>query len=355
MHPKDQMTPNERLTAYFEGKDIDRIPAMPFTSTLAHRFMGITHREMRSTAHNQAWAQIESYKQLGIDGMTVEYGLHGIGTACGSEQDDPRDYVPSISKYVITDINDIGKLDLNMVRRENDPWLQLNYEACEICMDEVGDEVGTSVSVPGPFTAAASIINAPQLLRETRKNPEKVHELLRFCTDAAKIVMKEFISTGAECFICDPVASCNLISAQTYRDFVLSYTKELMEYAHSLNSGAGYHICGNTNKIVEDMVETGCDMLSLDSQVKLSDAKKTAGTKVPLIGNVDPNLVMLLGTVEDVHANVRQNIIDGCDSPNGFIISTGCDIPIKTNMENITAFMDAVRLYGKYPIRVEEM
>ena len=29
---KDQMTSNERMQAYFEGKEVDRLPAMPIQS-----------------------------------------------------------------------------------------------------------------------------------------------------------------------------------------------------------------------------------------------------------------------------------------------------------------------------------
>ena len=34
------------------------------------------------------------------------------------------------------------------------------------------------------------------------------------------------------------------------------------------------------------------------------------------------------------------------DTPNGYIVSTGCDIPVDTALENVLAFMDAVREYG---------
>ncbi|HBA05426.1 MAG TPA: methylcobamide--CoM methyltransferase, partial [Clostridium sp.] len=39
----------------------------------------------------------------------------------------------------------------------------------------------------------------------------------------------------------------------------------------------------------------------------------------------------------------------------GYILSTGCQIPMHTPMKNIEAFMDAGKLYGKYPIDLEEL
>jgi uroporphyrinogen decarboxylase len=50
-----------------------------------------------------------------------------------------------------------------------------------------------------------------------------------------------------------------------------------------------------------------------------------------------------------VHDGLR-NIEDCVDSPCGYIVSTGCDLPVNTPVENVVAFMDAVREYG--PVRI---
>jgi uroporphyrinogen decarboxylase len=47
-----------------------------------------------------------------------------------------------------------------------------------------------------------------------------------------------------------------------------------------------------------------------------------------------------------------RDIADCADSPNGYIVSTGCDIPVDAPKENVLAFMDAVREYG--PTRLGE-
>lgn len=354
MHKNDQMTPKERLAAFFSGGEMDRLPAMPFIVSVAGKVAGMTHREKRSCAKNQAGAQIACYEKYGIDGMTVEYGLHGIGHACGSVWNDPEDGVPAIVDHYLKDLNDLDKkLDLEMVRRQNDPWFQLNYDACQICVDAYGNEVGVNISTPGPFTAASSLYPVEKLLKASRREPEKVHQLLRFCTDAIKIVIEEFVKVQGGTFLCDPIASGNIINEKAYREFVLPYTKELVEFAHGLGNGVGYHICGDTTSITKAMLETGCDMLSVDTKVNLAYAKQVAGNKVPIIGNVDPIETMMLGTVEDVYENMKQNLRDCWDSPKGYIVSTGCDIPINGPLENIDAFMDGVRTLAKCPLNPE--
>lgn len=37
---KDQMTSNERMQAYFEGKEVDRLPAMPMIDSVGPRLIG---------------------------------------------------------------------------------------------------------------------------------------------------------------------------------------------------------------------------------------------------------------------------------------------------------------------------
>lgn len=350
MHKDDQMTSNERLSAFFDGKEVDHLPAMPFLDSIGCKVAGMSHREKRSTAKKTALAQIACYERFGNDGMSIEYGLHGIGAACGSVMSSPENGVPAVVEHCLDDLDRLGELDLECVSKKKDPWAKLHYEAMEICQEKYGHEVGVSVGVPGPYTAAASLYSIDRLLRSTRKEPEKVHQLLRFATDAVKIVIREFTDTGADIFLCDPIASASIINPKTYREFVLPYTKELADCIHESESAFGYHICGDTTKITADMAEAGCDFLSVDNKVDLLTAKAVAGDRKPLIGNVDPIDVIMFGTEADVHAAVKEGLKKAWDSPCGYIVSTGCDIPINAPIENIDHFMTAVRTYAKYPL-----
>ena len=89
------------------------------------------------------------------------------------------------------------------------------------------------------------------------KHPDKVHQLMSIVTESLKIAAKPFVENGGGIFLCDPIASGNVISPANYREFVKPYTTDLWNYIHSIG---GYHICGDTNAITVDMVETGCDI-----------------------------------------------------------------------------------------------
>ena len=98
MHKDDQMTPKERLAGFFSNKPIDRIPILPFVTSVSGKVAGMTHKEKRSCAKNQAKAQIACYERFGNDSISIEYGLHGIGIALGSKTNDPEDGVPLLKK-----------------------------------------------------------------------------------------------------------------------------------------------------------------------------------------------------------------------------------------------------------------
>ncbi|ACV22849.1 methylcobalamin:coenzyme M methyltransferase [Slackia heliotrinireducens] len=347
---KDEMTSNERMAAYFDGEEVDRLPAMPMVDSFGPRLAGYEMRYKRLSAEHQVEVQKACYDLLGLDGLSIEYGLHGIGQACGTVLNDPADRTPSIDKHVLESIEQVDRLDLDCVLRKNDPWIDMCMTACEMLVDQMGDVVGTSASLTGPLTAAASLLPMRDLLVATRKKPELARKLIRFSTDALKLVSDQFASLGVDIFICDPVASGDIINEKTYREWVLPYTQELAPVIHKHNVAMGYHICGNTNKITGAMLESGCDMLSVDAKVPLTFAKEMGGDKVPIIGNVDPMDVMMLGTPDEVRENVLRNIEDCVDSPCGYIVSTGCDLPVNTPLENVVAFMDAVREYGSVRI-----
>lgn len=350
MHKDDKMTPNERLTAFMTGKPMDRILSMPIVCSMSGLALGVSHKEKRSSALNEAKAQIACYERFGNDMLFIEYGLHGIGAALGSEMNDPEDAAPAILKHVLEDLNDVDNLDMSKVKLENDKAFQLHLEAAKILIEKVGNEVPVGVLISGPFTAAASIYKTENLLRATRKDPENLHKLVEFCTQAVKMVCREFIKAGCIILLCDPIASGTILHKKQYLDFVLPYTIDLMNDIHSVQGTVCYHICGDTTEIVEDMAKSGCDMISVDNIVDIEYTKKVIGDKLPILGNVAPVEAMYLGNPDDVDKAVRLCIEKAYDSPCGYILATGCDLSGKIPLENIDQLMKSVRKYGKYPV-----
>ena len=101
------------------------------------------------------------------------------------------------------------------------------------------------------------------------------------------------------------------------------------------------------------MVDTGAGLLSLDNTIDLAEAKREVGERITLVGNIRPADSMLLGTPETVEDNVKECLSKGYDSPRGYILALGCELPIKTPPENVHALSQAVRKYGRFPYQPE--
>jgi len=82
--------------------------------------------------------------------------------------------------------------------------------------------------------------------------------------------------------------------------------------------------------------------LSID-QIALREAREKVGDRVCLMGNVRPTEALLDGTPESVRAEAEQCLRDAGGNPRGFILASGCEVPLATPPENVQALMDVAR------------
>jgi uroporphyrinogen decarboxylase len=61
---------------------------------------------------------------------------------------------------------------------------------------------------------------------------------------------------------------------------------------------------------------------------------------------------MLQGTPSDVRLAVRRAVLQAHDNPHGYVVASGCSLPVETPFANIDAMLDAVREIG-WPVRTE--
>ncbi len=149
---------------------------------------------------------------------------------------------------------------------------------------------------------------------------------------------------------CDPLASGTILRKSQYQEFVLPYAKKVNQAIHDAGGMVCYHICGDTTKTIDDMADAGSDMISVDNVVDLEHVKNTAGQKMPILGNVAPVDYFIQGTKEEMDAAVKRCLQKAWDSPNGYILASGCDLSGQVKLENIEAFMNAARKYGQWPL-----
>jgi uroporphyrinogen decarboxylase len=150
------------------------------------------------------------------------------------------------------------------------------------------------------------------------------------------------------------MCSTTVISPRQFKEFGFPYLKRLVDFLHQNGKPVTLHICGKTGPIWQAMADTGADCISIDNAADLAEAKTAVGHRVRLMGNIPPSEIVLEGTPAQVRAAVRQCVRKAWDNPKGFIVASGCSLPVETPFENIDAMLDAVREIG-WPVYAETL
>jgi uroporphyrinogen decarboxylase len=190
----------------------------------------------------------------------------------------------------------------------------------------------------GPFTLAGELMGVSELCMNVILNPGLAHNFIEFSTYVIKDYVKALLDAGAETVaILEP--SAVMLSPDQFEEFSGRYFSYLAE---ELKAPLILHICGNSTHLLKKMSNTGAAGLSLDSPVNLREASKIVPGNVALIGNLDPVRIFLQSTPEQV-AKATMDLLGQMEGIKNFILSSGCDLPIGTPLQNIEVFVKAGR------------
>lgn len=348
------MTPKERMDAFSRGLEIDRLICIPDMGATMTPFIGITTKDYYHSARLMADLEIALFRKLRHDSVGISTSLRGVAEAMGAKVCYPDYAISYLLEPAIKSIDEVESLKI--VNPLEDGKLPILLEALKLTKDALINDVDVSASMSGPFSVAASVVGTENLLKWMIRYPKKVHTLMEIVAESNNRYIEEVAKLGISISFADPVSSTSLISPKQFREFSLpALQKNINKIKEKTGSSPGIHICGKSRDIWEDVVNTGISNFSIDNIEDIEEAKKVMGDRVVITGNVPPVDVMHAGTKKDIFKSVKQCIKKGYDSKKGYILSTGCQIPMHTPMENIQAFMDAGKLYGKYPIDLEKL
>ena len=348
----DTMTPAQRAAALAKGQPVDRLPVNPNIANGVARIYGCKISQFNADPKVLAAAQIASYRRFGYDSIRIFTDLFPWGEAMGAQVKFPDDDTADLLEPAIDDISQIATLE--PADPYHDGRLPVQLEAMKYLVDEVGDEIGCSVGIVGAFTNAFFLLGVEKTLRAIHKNPEAVHQLCRVSLETSKAFAEAAIKIGMNPAISEPMSSCTVVSPQVFREFSLPYLQELVDFIKSQGKGAMIHVCGQTNRIWTDLAAMGIAGMSIDNVASISECKQAIGSQTKILGNVDPGGIMYAATPLDVRLKTLECIRDGYDSPRGYVVMSGCSLPVETPPENIQMMIDTTREVG-YPVRIEQV
>ncbi len=145
-----------------------------------------------------------------------------------------------------------------------------------------------------------------------------------------------------------------MFSPKFLRETFLPCLKRMMRPLKEAGIRVIYHSDGDLTEILDDLVEAGIDGLNPiepAAGMDIGRLKRRYGGRLILVGNVDCSQVLPLGSVEDVRRAVRA-CVRAASPGGGHFIGSSSEVTPSTPVENVLAFYEACREYGRYPIRV---
>jgi len=336
-------TGKDRIVAAVKGQYADRVPATVMFGAYVAKLAGFAMPEFFTDAEKHAKAHVRAYEIFHPDTMTITGDVYVNAEAFGAKVEFPEDAPPHLETSVLEDKANLGKLiipDPEKVSR-----LCWYLEACERVKSEIKD-IPVSGASQGPWTVAADLRGLERLIFDTADDPDFVHQLMRFTTEWVKISIAAIREIGIGVGMGEASASCSVISPKIYRAFIKPYHEEISNYFKERKLYVSLHICGYIDPIMEDVLETGIGMISIDSPSSLGKLVELAQGKAVIMGNV-PTLLFAEGTKQQMEAAVKE-CVDTAAKGSKYILCSGCDIPINSRKETIDCFMEAANKYGRY-------
>ncbi len=337
------MNSREKIQKFFKREPVDTMPVFSGMGTVviqAVNEMGTQFAKVHTDAKLLAESAIKSSEMCGLDAVVIPYDMATVAEAMGrglTLYEDSEDILyPTVpNKWETLEEVDIPD---DFMKRERLPLVD---DAFKILIDDGRFAVGAWQL--GPFTLAGQIIELGLLLKGAKKNKEAVEAFLTKMTDVVIENIKHYESLGVDFLnIREMGSGTDLLSPRMWKQLIQPHINRIFS---ELKAPSVLHICGGTDMIVPLMNECGADALSFDQKNTLATTRETVGNDVLVLGNFDPyGTLVQMEDPSEVEAVIKQCIDDGVDA-----VWPGCDLWPDVKMDNVKAWVDTSRTYGKKP------
>ncbi len=279
---------------------------------------------------------VDAVKSLGVDAgimfADIMLPLEAMGVRFSIEENSG----PVVSNPIRTveDVNSLRNLD----PKTDVPYV---YDGIEKTIEKLDGSVPLIGFSGAPFTLAAYIIEGgPSRDLEMTKTlmfskPDLWNILMRKLTDMVKSYLAEQVRHGvAAVQLFDSWVGC--LSPSDYKNYVSGYTKAIIG---SLNGVPRIHFCANSSSLIEQFVDVGPDVLSVDWRIQISNAWQRTRDSIGIQGNLDPSLASADG---DPMRREVAGILAQSNGHMGHIFSLGHGVLRETPPENLREIVRTV-------------
>jgi MtaA/CmuA family methyltransferase len=330
----------QRTQARLKGQAVDRPPNFDIFMTFAAHHAGLPLSRYYQDYHALVQANLVVLHDFDLDILQAISDPYREAADFGLQVSFPPDGLPLSQVPLLVETGDLA--DLHPPDPASGKRMGDRLEAIRLFRQEAGGQVPIMGWVEGALAEAADLRGVSNLMRDLIDRPDWVEALLETCVEVEIAFARAQVAAGADIIgLGDAVAS--QISPRMYRRFGLPYEQRIFAAVQEAGAIPRLHICGDSSRIVADMVESGAQIVDLDWMVDMQAAAQAYGERVSFCGNFDPVAVMLQGSPQAVYQATRACLRAG--GPRGFS-AAGCEIPDGTPHANLYAQARALREAG---------
>jgi MtaA/CmuA family methyltransferase len=325
--------------AAINGQAVDRTPVFPLLMFLSADRFGVSYKEFATHGSVLAQAQIKAYETFHIDAITACSDAFRISADLAPDKMVyPQDQPPHLSRPIVTtqaDLDALLRIDVSNAKGRTFD----RAKGVREMVRAVGDECLVLGWVDMPFAEACSVCGISEFMMMMYEDPELAHRILEFLTVTVIDFALLQIEMGAP-MIGAGDAAASLVAPEMFREFALPYEQRVCQAIHTAGGLVKLHICGNTSKLMEDMVLSGADLFNVDHLVDFEQACRVYGNAGKCFkGNLDPVADIQCASPEKCHQTAVNRIL--ASKNNRYMLSAGCEIPASTSDETFAAFCAA--------------
>ncbi len=341
------MNSRELILAAIAGRPHPRVPVAQHNFTFCARQAGVTLERFRRDPKLAARVMADAAERFGYDCIILDFDTCTLAEALGAKLCFPEDAPASVAEAPLQDLGAIR--DLPMPDPMRDGRLPLWLETTRELRRLVGNEKAIMGRADqGPFGLLFQLRGHEAMMTDLiDREPEELAAALEYCAQIGVRFAQAQLAAGADLTsIGDGAAGQSLISPRHYREFGQRFERR---YRDLMGPGAlSLHICGQTNAIIEDMVNTGCEVLELDHLNDLERSLRVIRHRTCVWGNIDPSSVLSQGSRLEVLDASRRVVELAKRLTWKFVLCPGCLANADVPPENMQAMTDAALAWGQY-------
>ncbi|OFY61892.1 MAG: hypothetical protein A2Y71_05970 [Bacteroidetes bacterium RBG_13_42_15] len=329
------MTGKERIQKTFRLEKADRIPWVPFVGCHGGKLINVNAEDYLKSAGNIYKGVSKAIDLYKPDGIPVMFDLQVEAEALGCKLVWAEENPPAVVSHILSGRTTLSDLQVPSI---NDGRIPIAMEAARRLREKYPD-IGLYGLVTGPFTLALHLLGTDIFIKML-ESPGEIAQLLDFTKKVTKAMAGYYIDAGCDVIaVVDPMTS--QIDPGSFEAFVTKPATEIFDFIRGKGVPGSFFVCGHAEQNIEAMCRCRPDNVSIDENISLDFVKQIAlKNKISFGGNIKLTVVLLTGTPEDAQREALECMDQGGDK--GFILAPGCDLPMDTPSDNITAITELV-------------